>query len=480
MKTLSHFIKGHSYQAEDESYLPVKNPAIDEVIAQVPDAGESTLEAAVTAAQSAWPEWAELASQSRANYLNRLADLIEEKSKLLAQLESENTGKPLALAQSVDIPRAAQNFRFFAQAATQFSSECHAMTDQTINYTRRDPLGVVACIAPWNLPLYLLTWKIAPALAMGNCVVAKPSEITPLTADVLADLCQAAQLPPGVLNILHGQGAKVGAALCRHPGIKAISFTGGTETGRQVAVSAASHFKKVSLELGGKNPALIFADCDLDETVRQLVRASFANQGQICLCPSRLIIEESIYELFKAKFVQATQALTVGDPSLEVNLGAVVSRAHQHKILSLIESARAQGGHILCGGDAVKVSGPCQNGAFVAPTVIEGLSMAADANQQEIFGPVVTLTSFKTTEEALALANGTEYGLAATVWTQDLKKAHVCAEALATGIVWVNCWMLRDLRTPFGGVKNSGQGREGGIEVLRFFTEPKNVCIHYG
>ncbi|HNC50253.1 MAG TPA: aldehyde dehydrogenase, partial [bacterium] len=389
-----------------------------------------------------------------------------------------DNGKPLTLARAMDIPRASSNFYYFASAILQFSSEAHAMENTAINYTLRQPIGVVGCISPWNLPLYLFTWKIAPALAAGNCVVAKPSEITPMTAFMLSELAIEAGFPKGVLNIVHGLGPKVGAAITTHPAITAISFTGGTKTGAEIARVAAPVFKKLSLELGGKNPNIIFDDCDYDEMLTQTMRSSFANQGQICLCGSRLLVQRGIYDRFLKDFSARTKKLVVGDPLDEsTQQGAIVSQAHMEKILYHIDLAQKEGGRIVTGGHPVKLSGRCTNGWFIEPTIIEGLGAQCRTNQEEIFGPVVTVMPFDTEEEALALANSTSYGLASTVWTRDLQRAHRIGGAIKSGIVWVNCWLLRDLRTPFGGVKNSGVGREGGFEALRFFTETKNVCV---
>jgi aminomuconate-semialdehyde/2-hydroxymuconate-6-semialdehyde dehydrogenase len=352
------------------------------------------------------------------------------------------------------------------------------MEDKAVNYTLRQPIGIVGCISPWNLPLYLFTWKIAPALAAGNCVIAKPSEVTPVTAFLLSKICKEAGLPDGVLNIIHGTGPVAGEAIISHPDVKAISFTGSTRAGERIASIAAPKFKKLSLELGGKNPNIIFSDCNWEKMMKTAVLSSFANQGQICLCGSRILIEENIYEKFKAEFVEATKKLTLGDP-LEDNIsqGAIVSKAHFEKINGCIDTAKKEGGKILCGGNAIKLKERCANGYFIEPTVIEGLGPDCQTNQEEIFGPVVTLQSFKTEEEALQLANATQYGLAATIWTQDISRANRVAAKVESGIIWVNCWLLRDLRTPFGGMKNSGVGREGGWEALRFFTEAKNVCI---
>jgi aminomuconate-semialdehyde/2-hydroxymuconate-6-semialdehyde dehydrogenase len=354
------------------------------------------------------------------------------------------------------------------------------MENRAVNYTNRKPIGVVGCISPWNLPLYLFTWKIAPALAAGNCVVAKPSEVTPYTAFLLSELCIEAGLPAGVLNIVHGLGPKAGDAIIKHKKIKAISFTGGTKTGEYIARTAAPMFKKLSLELGGKNPNLIFADCDFDKMLSTTIKSSFANQGQICLCGSRILIERSIYDKFRDAFVEKVNRMKIGNPAdPKTKMGAVVSEGHMNKVLSYIELAKDEGGKVIAGGNRVKMDGELSGGYYIEPTVIEGLDQSCRTNQEEIFGPVVTLMPFDSDEEAVEKANSTQYGLAATVWTQNLDRAHKVSAQLESGIVWVNCWLLRDLRTPFGGVKNSGVGREGGFEALKFFTEPQNVCIEF-
>lgn len=382
----------------------------------------------------------------------------------------------------LDIPRAVANLRFFAAAITQWASEAHATDALALNYTLRQPLGAVACISPWNLPLYLFTWKIAPALAAGNTVVAKPSEVTPCTAARLGELAIEAGFPPGVLNIVLGDGPRVGQPLVEHAGIKAVSFTGSTRTGAAIAAATATRFRKVSLEMGGKNPAIVFADADLSEAnLDTIVRSGFANQGEICLCGSRLLVQRSIWDAFVPRYLERVRALRVGDPQDDTSdLGALVSQAHFAKVTGCIERARAEGGRVLVGGEALRVGGRCSDGWFVAPTVIEGPANDSATNQEEIFGPVVSLLPFEDEDEALALANGTGYGLAASLWTTDLGRAHRFGARLEFGIVWINCWLLRDLRTPFGGVKNSGVGREGGFDALRFFTEPKNICIRLG
>ncbi len=445
---------------------------------QIPDSTIKDVNAAVIAAKKIFPVWSTTPVEERFKILNRIAELIDENLEELALAETNDNGKPLWLSKEVDIPRASANFRFFATGIMHFATESHNMEDKAVNYTLRQPIGIVGCISPWNLPLYLFTWKIAPALAAGNCVIGKPSEVTPVTAFLLAKICKEAGLPAGVLNIIHGTGHSTGEALVSHPEIKAISFTGSTRAGERIASIAAPKFKKLSLELGGKNPTIIFADCDWEKMLFNTIRSSFGNQGQICLCGSRILIEESVYEKFKTDFVAWTNKLTVGDPLLpESKQGAIVSKVHFDKIMRCIDMAKQEGGKVICGGNAVQLEGRCANGFFIQPTVIEGLGPDCQTNQEEIFGPVVTLQSFKTEEEALHLANATHYGLAATIWTQDITRANRLAAKVESGIVWVNCWLLRDLRTPFGGMKNSGVGREGGWEALRFFTEAKNVCI---
>lgn len=481
MPKLENFIDGRLEAPRSGRYLDNYEPATGHVVSQVPSSDGADLDAAVAAAQRAFEGWRRTAADVRSQVLLAVADRIDANAEELAQAESKDTGKPVSLARSLDIPRASANLRFFAAAATQFASEAHSMESGAINYTLRQPHGVVATISPWNLPLYLFTWKIAPALAAGNAVVAKPSELTPLTAYLFSKLCQEAGLPDGVLNILHGEGSIIGQQIVEHPSISAISFTGGTVTGARVARSAAPMFKKVSLELGGKNPTLVFADADWDKALEGAVKAAFSNQGEICLCGSRILVESSVYERFRDAFVERASALRIGDPlEATTQQGAVISEAHMNKILGCLDLAKEEGGRVLCGGKRARVeSERCTDGWFVEPTVIEGLSMSCQTNREEIFGPVVTLIPFDTEDEAVGYANATAYGLSSSIWSQDISRCHRIAERIHSGLVWINTWLLRDLRTPMGGMKQSGVGREGGFEALRFFTEPKNVCIKY-
>ncbi|WP_394971145.1 aldehyde dehydrogenase [uncultured Croceitalea sp.] len=479
MQTILNYSNGVLKEPNVGKELDVYNPANGRVYAKVPDSNASDIEDAIIAAKNAYPKWSSTSIEERHDYLMKISKAIENDLDNLAMAESIDNGKPLWLAKAVDIPRAASNMRFFATAIMQFSSESHEMNGQAINYTLRKSLGPVACISPWNLPLYLFTWKIAPALAAGNTVVAKPSEVTPMTAYLLSKICIDIGLPAGVLNIIHGQGENTGAVLSGHKDIKAISFTGSTKVGATIASKAAPLFKKYSLEMGGKNPNIIFADCDYNKMLETTMRSSFANQGQICLCGSKIFVEKSIYQKFKKDFVTKAKALKVGHPlEKDTKVGAIVSKAHFNKINYHINLAKEEGGTILCGGETVKLEG-YKEGWYIQPTVIEGLSIACSTNQEEIFGPVVTLIPFESEEEVLKMANDTNYGLAATIWTQDISRAHRIAANIEAGIVWVNTWLLRDLRTPFGGMKNSGVGREGGFEALKFFTETKNVCIAY-
>ena len=477
---IQNYINGQYVNPIQDNWLDNLCPANGEVYGQIPNSSKDDVEIAYNAAKTAFPSWSQTTLDERSRILIKISELLETNILRFAEAESKDNGKPISLAKAVDIPRAASNFRFFGNAITQFASESHESIGQNaINYTLRQPIGVVGCISPWNLPLYLFTWKIAPAIAAGNCVVAKPSEVTPMTAFLLGEICNEAGLPKGVLNIVHGLGTTTGQAIVEHPDIKAISFTGGTETGAHIARVAAPMFKKLSLELGGKNPNIIFEDCDYDDMLETTVRSSFANQGQICLCGSRIFVEVSIYEKFKTDFVAKVKQLKVGHPSEEnTNIGALVSKPHLEKVMKYIEIAKRDNGTILCGGNKVIVKG-YENGYYLEPTVIEIQTNECRVNQEEVFGPVVTIMPFKTEDEVLQMANSVNYGLSATLWSNNLKRTMRMSNQLQVGIVWVNTWMLRDLRTPFGGVKASGVGREGGFEALRFFTEAKNVCIKY-
>jgi aminomuconate-semialdehyde/2-hydroxymuconate-6-semialdehyde dehydrogenase len=478
MQEILNYIDGEFLSPESGSFIGNYNPAEGKVYSLLADSDERDVASALNAAKNAFPVWSSMPPEKRCELLLKVADLIDRDLDKLALAESMDQGKPVKLAQKLDIPRASANLKFFATAANHFASEAHITQSEAVNYTIRNPIGVAGCISPWNLPLYLFTWKIAPALAVGCTVVAKPSELTPMTAFLFSQLCVEAGLPAGVLNIVHGYGAKAGQAIIEHPEIHAISFTGGTVTGKKIAATAAPMFKKLSLELGGKNPNIIFADCDFEKAVSTSIQSSFANQGEICLCGSRIFVERPLYEKFVNEFMNRAKQLKVGDPLDDsTNLGAMVSEAHMKKVLGYIDLAQKEGGKILCGGKQVKLSGRCANGYFLEPTVIVGLNEKCSTNQEEIFGPVVTIMPFDTEEEVLAYANSTTYGLSATIWTENLNRAHRIANQVKSGIIWVNCWLFRDLRTPFGGMKQSGVGREGGWEAMRFFTEAKNVCV---
>jgi len=477
---IKNYINGKFSPPITDEWLDNYCPDNGEIYGQIPNSSTKDVEKAYKAANEAFPAWSQTTLEKRSRILIKISELLEENLQSFAEAESKDNGKPISLAKAIDIPRAASNFRFFGNAITQFASESHeSVGKNAINYTLRQPIGVVGCISPWNLPLYLFTWKIAPAIAAGNCVVAKPSEVTPMTAYLLGEICTKAGLPKGVLNIVHGLGTTTGQAIVEHPDIKAISFTGGTATGAHIAKVAVPMFKKLSLELGGKNPNIIFADCDYEDMLETTVRSSFANQGQICLCGSRIFVEQSIYDKFKADFIQKVKGLKVGHPSeKETDIGALVSKPHLEKVMQYIDIAKEENGTVLCGGNKVTVKN-YENGYYLEPTVIEVATDECSVNQEEIFGPVVTIMPFKTEDEVLEMANKVKYGLSATLWTNDLKRTMRMSNQLQVGIVWVNTWMLRDLRTPFGGVKSSGVGREGGFEALRFFTEAKNVCIKY-
>jgi len=472
MITLTHWINGKRTPSLHADTLPVFQPTTGTAYAICPQGCVADVDAAVTAASAALPAWKAMSGTERGQWLNRLADAIESNAEAFVQCESRNTGKPLSLVRDIEIPRAIANFRFFAAVGVQSLDQAFNH-EAGLNYTLHAPLGVVGVISPWNLPLYLLSWKLAPALAAGNCVIGKPSEVTPMSADLLAETAAAIGFPPGVLSVVQGAGSEVGAALVAHPEVKAISFTGSTLVGRKIARECSQQFKKLTLEMGGKNPALVF-EAAPDNALATLLRASFQNAGQICLCSSRLLIQNVIYDVFTANFVAAANALQVGPPEdPESRMGPLMSETHYRKVMDFIALARAEGGTVLCGGNAISQDG----GWYVAPTVIADLPMSARCCQEEIFGPVVVLHRFNDEAEALTLANDSDYGLAASVWTTNLARAHRIASQLECGIVWINTWMQRDLRTPFGGMKQSGYGREGGLDAMRFFTEPKTVCL---
>jgi aminomuconate-semialdehyde/2-hydroxymuconate-6-semialdehyde dehydrogenase len=478
MQKILNFINGKLCEPVSGQFVDNINPAEGKVYSLLADSDERDVKLAVDAAQQAFLTWSSTPVAKRSVILENIAKGIEHNIEQLALAESIDNGKPISLARTLDIPRAAANMRFFASAILHFSSDAHVTGDEAVNYTLHSPAGVAGCISPWNLPLYLFTWKIAPALAAGCTVVAKPSELTPMTAFLLASICQQAGLPEGVLNIVQGTGAKVGQAIVENSGVQLISFTGGTVTGKKIATTAAPVFKRLSLELGGKNPNIIFADADFEKALSTSVQSSFSNQGEICLCGSRILVERSIYDRFVAAFVERTRALTVGDPLLEsTKIGALVSEQHLNKIEGYIKLAQQEGGTILCGGERLKVEGRCAHGYFISPAVITGLSQSCRTNQEEIFGPVVTIMPFDDEQQAIDFSNSTTYGLSATIWTENLSRAHRVSAKVKSGIIWVNCWLFRDLRTPFGGMKQSGIGREGGWDALRFFMETRNICI---
>jgi len=476
---IRNFIDGQFVEPAGGKYLDNIEPATGKAYSQVPDSDARDVEAAVVAAEKAFPAWSKTPAAERSRLLLRIADLIERDLEKLARAESIDTGKPLSLARSLDIPRAASNFRFFATAILHTENEAHVTDGVAFNYTLRQPRGIAGLISPWNLPLYLLSWKIAPAIAVGNIAIAKPSELTPMTAYLLCEICVEAGLPNGVLNVVHGTGPNVGSAITAHPKIGTISFTGGTVTGRKVAEAAAPLFKKVSLELGGKNPNIVFADADLEAAIAGSVRSSFANQGQVCLCGSRVFVERSAYKDFVDRFIGKVAQLKQGDPLDEkTEQGAIVSKTQLDKVKFYVDLAQKEGGKVALGGKVPdSINDRCRDGYFFPPTILTDLPVCCRTNREEIFGPVVTITPFDSEDEVIGYANDCDYGLASSVWTQNLSRAHRVAEKIHTGTVWVNCWLVRDLRVPFGGMKQSGVGREGGEEALRFFTEPKNVCI---
>ena len=478
MELVQNFVNGQHVPSDSSEFIDIYEPATGEIYGQLKDSNANDIDHAVISAKMAFPVWSDLNVSERAVHLNNIAKGIEKRLDEFAEFESRDTGKPISLSRSLDIPRSVLNFKFFAEHGENFEFNSHLNSGASQNHIKRTPLGVVACISPWNLPLYLFTWKIAPALIAGNTVIAKPSELAPYTAYILGDVCKEAGLPPGVLNIVNGRGNTCGDLLVKHEEIKAISFTGGTATGKLIFENASNTFKKLSLEMGGKNPAIIFDDCDYESMLDNIIRSSFSNQGQICLCSSRLLIQQTIYEKFKKDLAIKVSELLIGDPSkIETQFGSISSEDHLQKVVSYIELAKKEGGKIIAGGKTVELEGRCSNGWFIEPTLVEDLGPSSRVNQEEIFGPVVTLQPFDSEADAIDLANNTDYGLSATVWTNDIEKGEKVAKRIDAGVIWINCWLLRDLRTPFGGMKNSGLGREGGDDALKFFTEQKNICM---
>ena len=478
MDDLRNYIGGRFLTHSGGQWIDNPEPATGSHICRIPLSDASDVDAAVDAARVAQPAWGALSHSERADWLDRIADGLETRYEEIAALESRDTGKPISLARTVDAHRSVLNFRFFAGILREHEEDVFEMASAT-NYVVNKPVGVGALITPWNLPLYLLSWKVAPAIGMGNTVVCKPSELTPMTADLMMQVIDKVGLPAGVVNLIHGDGTGAGAPLIAHSDVDLVSFTGGTSTGEKVAASAAPAFKKLSLELGGKNASIVFADCDMDSTVAGVVRAGFLNQGQVCLCGSRVLVEDSVYAEFRDRFVDAVEAMRIGDPSDEsTDLGALISEDHLAKVQGYVELAKQEGGTLLTGGTPCLPSG-FEGGNWMAPTVIEGLGPDSRCSTEEIFGPVVTLHPFSSEDEAVAIANNTRYGLAGSVWTSDLDKGRRVSEAIDTGMVWVNTWLHRDLRVPFGGVKDSGVGREGGKWSLGFFSEAMNVCVKH-
>ena len=479
MIKIKNYINGKLSVSSNKSHIDIFNPSVGEVYAQCPNSNEIDLQNAIKSAESSFPKWSNLKQKHRSELLLKIADLIERDLNEFAKAESIDNGKPYKLSKTLDIPRSIKNLRFFASMANAIEKESYHK-ENVINYVLRQPLGIVGTISPWNLPLYLFTWKIAPALVSGNCVIAKPSEITPYTAYLFSKICIEANLPKGVLSILHGEGKIIGEAIVNHKKIKAISFTGGTDTGKAIAKKASKNLKKISLEMGGKNPVIIFDDCNYDKMINSLIKSSFLNQGQICLAGSRIYIQKTIYNKFKKDFISKIKKLRIGDPfNRNTDQGAIVSAEHLNKILKYIKYAKEEGGKIISGGSIPKMDSKFSSGWYFSPTVIENLSQKSKLNKEEIFGPVVTLNKFKDEQDVVKMANDNDYGLASIIWTNNTSKANKLAEILESGLVWINCWLERDLRTPFGGIKNSGYGKEGGKYAIDFFTEPKNICIKY-
>ena len=474
---IQNFIGGKFVKPTNNDYIENHNPAENTMIAKIPNSSFEDIELAVEAADDAFQGWSNLPIEKRIEWLRKIANALELKKLKIAELESIDTGKPISLATRVDAERSIRNFNFFADQAENLAELRFEMDDAT-NFVHRKPIGIVGLITPWNLPLYLLTWKIAPALVMGNTIIAKPSEMTPLTANLLCEILQSIDFPSGVINVVQGLGKDVGQAIVEHPKIRAISFTGGTVTGKSVAATAAPMFKKLSLELGGKNATIILDDADISVAAKGAARAAFTNSGQVCLCGSRILVASSIYSEFVDALIEEIYAMKVGNPkSQDTDIGSVISQSHMEKVLSYINLAEQEGGTILTGGSSLSLDEPNADGFFVAPTLIGGLAIDSRCATEEIFGPVATIHRFETDQDAISMANITEYGLAGSVWTTNTTRGKTIAEQIDSGVLWVNTWLHRDLRTPFGGVKNSGFGREGGDWSLNFFSEFSNICV---
>lgn len=483
MQTLDLFIDGAAVVGSKQRFDDV-NPATGEVIARVAEASQDDVDRAVQAARRALRgDWGKASPEQRARLLERVARRIEERAEDFLRAEILDTGKPRSLAASVDIPRGAANFRVFAELLRAYGNESFEQaTDDgkgALHYVVRRPLGVVGIICPWNLPLLLMTWKVAPALAAGNTVVVKPSEETPFTATLLGEVMNEVGVPPGVYNVVHGFGpSSAGEHLVTHPDVAAITFTGESRTGQAIMRAASPWVKPLSFELGGKNAALVFADADLDEAVRGTLRSSFMNTGQVCLCSERVYVERRIFDEFKERLAKGARELVMGDPWADgTTTGPLISKEHREKVLSYYELAREEGAEVVMGGGVPELEGPLAKGFFVEPTIWSGLEEDSRCMREEIFGPVCHLSPFDDEEEAIQKANDSEYGLCGAVWTESLRRAHRVSAALEAGLVWVNTWYLRDLRTPFGGVKMSGIGREGGRWSLDFYSEPKNITV---
>jgi aminomuconate-semialdehyde/2-hydroxymuconate-6-semialdehyde dehydrogenase len=482
VKLIQNYIDGRFVSGENE-FADV-NPADGTTIAQVSEAGKEQVNAAVQAARQALSEeWGRIGIRERAARLHKVAEAIEKRFDCFVQAEVADTGKPVALASRLDVPRAAANFRVFADlikmsGLESFQTETPDGTN-ALNYAVRKPLGVVGVITPWNLPLLLLTWKVAPALACGNTVIVKPSEETPATATLLAEAMQDAGIPHGVYNVVHGFGpGSAGEFLTQHSEVDALTFTGESKTGAAIMKAASSTVKPISFELGGKNAAIIFADCDFEEAVSGVANAVFLNTGQVCLCAERVYVERSIFAAFVDALNQKAEALHPGWPTESTtDFGPLISAQHREKVLSYYQLAREEGANVITGGVVPEFGDHRDNGFYVQPTIYTGLPESARCVKEEIFGPVCHVAPFDSEEEAVAMANDTKYGLAASIWTGNLKRGHRVAQQMRVGITWVNCWFLRDLRTPFGGAGLSGIGREGGVHSLNFYSELNNICV---